>query len=261
MIDEYWTWVFYGYHSDELKPKSHKPIVARCDGCCQYRVVNNSAYRDLCIRCVLKGVKRDYVFSDETRKKMSESAKNKPPISNETRRKLSESLKGRTFSDETRRKLSERQIGDKNHAFGKHLSEEHKHKMSVALKGSKLGKPTEEHRQHLSASKQGMLYDEWEGFAKDNPYCPLFNEACRESNRDKYNRRCFLCGLDESENVTSTDKPRKLSVHHVNKNRQQGCDGIEWALVPLCLHHHGGAHSELIMNRIIYLLNNVWNMV
>ena len=36
MIDEYWTWIFYGYHSNELLEKSHKKIVS---------VYNNSTYK------------------------------------------------------------------------------------------------------------------------------------------------------------------------------------------------------------------------
>ena len=258
MIDEYWTWRLYGYHSDELKPRSRKPVVAVCDDCCKYRIVHKYAYRDLCIRCVQKGIIR-YVAGDETRKKMSESARNRPPISDETSRRLSEAHTGRIVSDETKRKLSEGQMGDKNHEFGKHISEERRHQMSMRRKGVKFGRQTDEHRQRSSATRQGIPYDEWEVFAKANPYCPLFDETCRESNRDKYGRKCFLCGLDESENVTSTDKHRKLSVHHCDMDRNQGCDGHEWKLVPLCMHCHGGAHSSLTTDRIIYLLEHVWN--
>jgi hypothetical protein len=49
------------------------------------------------------------ILSEETRHKMSESAKgkSKPPFSEEHRRKLSEAKKGRIFSEEHRRKISE----------------------------------------------------------------------------------------------------------------------------------------------------------
>ena len=114
-------------------------------------------------------------------------------------------------------------------------------------------------RQHISATLQGITYDEWENFAKDQPYCPLFNEECRESNREKYDRKCFICGLPEEENITSTGKQLKLSVHHYDMDKMQGCNGHEWKLVPLCVHHHGGnIHTKLWEIRIIYLLKNVW---
>lgn len=45
-------------------------------------------------------------LSEETRLKMSESAKKKAPISEETRKKLSLAITGRTRSEETRKKMS-----------------------------------------------------------------------------------------------------------------------------------------------------------
>lgn len=65
--------------------------------------------------------------SEESRRKMSESAKHRSPISDETRRKLSESGKGRHHSEESRIKISEAHKG-------KHLSEETRRKISEAMK-------------------------------------------------------------------------------------------------------------------------------
>ena len=65
--------------------------------------------------------------------------------SEETKIKISESSKNRSV--ETRRKLSEAVKGEKNHNYGKTLSEEHKRKIGEAMKGNnyKLGKtPSEE---------------------------------------------------------------------------------------------------------------------
>ena len=108
-------------------------------------------------------------------------------------------------------------------------------------------------REKASAIQQGISYDEWEGFAKHQPYCPRFNEACRESNREKYDRRCFLSGTTEMENE------QKLSVHHIDMNKDQGCDGHTWKLVPLCRKWHGRVHTSLWLARIQYLLAYVWN--
>ena len=108
-------------------------------------------------------------------------------------------------------------------------------------------------REKLSAAVQGIPYDEWEGFATDSPYCPKFNEACRESNREKYDRRCFLSG------TTEDDNGQKLSVHHVDMNKNQGCDGHVWKLVPLCKKLHSTAHTPTWTARIVYLLEHVWN--
>ena len=115
-----------------------------------------------------------------------------------------------------------------------------------------------EHGKKVSAGYQHIPYDEWESFASNSLYCPKFNEECREANRNKYNRRCFICNLSEEENITSTGKWQRLSVHHVDMDKMQGCDGKRWKLVPVCIKHHSLLHNELWMSRIIWLLDNVW---
>jgi hypothetical protein len=114
-------------------------------------------------------------------------------------------------------------------------------------------------REKASAKAQGISYDEWEDFVRNSLYCPKFDEFCRESNREKFGRMCFLTSLPEEENITSTGKQQKLSVHHVDMDKTQGCDGKRWKLVPLCLKWHKIAHTKLWIARITWLLNNVWN--
>ena len=67
-------------------------------------------------------------FSEETRKKMSESRKGKHK-SEETRKKMSESHKGKQFSEEHKNKLSEAM---------KNMSEETKKKLSEINKGMRF---------------------------------------------------------------------------------------------------------------------------
>ena len=81
--------------------------------------------------------------SQETKKKMSESAKNKPPASAETRKKMREAALNR--STETRKKLSEAQKG-------KTASEETRKKMSESLKN-----PSEETRKKMSKASKGRV--------------------------------------------------------------------------------------------------------
>lgn len=114
-------------------------------------------------------------------------------------------------------------------------------------------------REKFSAKLQGIPYDEWEDFATEYDYCPSFNEKCRESNREKYGRMCFLTGLPESENLTRDSKQQRLSVHHVDMDKDQGCNDKRWRLVPLCIEWHSKVHNELWESRIIWLLKNVWN--
>lgn len=137
MIDEYWTWQFYGYHSDEIGSCSRKPIVARCDGCCQYRVLKPGDYRDLCKSCVGK----NRTFSEERNRKISLShlGEKNPNY-------------GKHPSDETRLAMSLSHTGEKNYFFGKHHTEETKHKISDA----KIGiSPSEDARHNMSEAHMG----------------------------------------------------------------------------------------------------------
>lgn len=289
MIDENRTAQLFGYTSDELKPKSNKKIVVVCDGCGTYRVVVRAAYREMCSSCAgkdrppiseetrrklseakknisdetrakMSGWQKDKMFSTETKRKMSEAAKNRSPISEETRLKMSESHTdptdetrqrmskahdGRVISDETRTKLSEA-------AKARFESADARAKISEANRGKTL---SEEHRIKLSCAKQGITISEWDGFAVESKYCPKFNEACKERNREKYDRLCFLSNATEAENG------KKLSVHHVDMNKQQGCDNHVWQLVPLCTSYHSRAHTKMWRSRIEYLLKHVWVVV
>lgn len=115
-------------------------------------------------------------------------------------------------------------------------------------------------RRKVSATQQGISYDEWENFAYNlnSLYCPAFDDECRESNREKYGRRCFICGISEKKNVTKKGDQWKLSVHHYDMDKMQGCDGRIWKLIPLCMRCHPQAHNELWQSRIVWLLKNIW---
>lgn len=56
----------------------------------------------------LRKINKEKIVSEETKRKHSESAKNRPPISEETREKMSKSQKNRLpFSEETKKRMSE----------------------------------------------------------------------------------------------------------------------------------------------------------
>lgn len=137
--------------------------------------------------------------------------------------------------------------------YGKYHSIKSRKEMSALRMDRRLSDVT---RQRVSAGLRGIPYEEWESYACNSPYCPRFNEACKESNREKYGRECFICGLPECENINKNGKQLKLSVHHVDMNKQQGCDGVRWSLIPVCIKHHGPSHNKLWTARIVYLLSS-----
>jgi len=155
------------------------------------------------------------------------------PHTEETKGKMSKSHKGKLTSDVTKRKLSTVMRGKPPHNKGKPTSDVTKERMS--------------------ATRQGIPYDEWESFACEMKYCPKFNEACKEANRAKYGYKCFMCGKPQSKNIGKGGKVRKLSVHHVDLDKAQGCDS-RWKLVPLCMKCHPGTHNDEMIARLGYIL-------
>ena len=95
--------------------------------------------------------------------------------------------------------------------------------------------------------------EEWDGFG--SLYCELWCEELREHIRNKYNRTCFICSMTEKESLEEWGE--KLSVHHVDYNKQCDCDGNECILVPLCKKCHSKTtfgnreyYEKLIMEKL-----------
>lgn len=90
----------------------------------------------------------------------------------------------------------------------------------------------------------------WKGGISYLPYCHKFNESKKEEIRNKYNRQCFICGKKEEDNIN------RLGVHHVDYNKDQGCNGNKWVLVPLCnschmkTNHNRTAWQMIIMHKL-----------
>ena len=143
--------------------------------------------------------------------------------------------KGYSHSEETLKKMSVSAMGN-THGLGyKHtkkarqkISEAHKGKLKSEEHKLKLRKlKTEKHRQNMSASQQGIPYEDWNGYISFEPYCSLFNFNKKEEIRNRDNRVCILC--DKSEILNGA----RLSVHHIDGDKMQGCNK-KWHLVSLC---------------------------
>ena len=75
-------------------------------------------------------------------------------FSEETRKKMSESKKGKKLSEEHRKKISESRKGENHPMYGKKHSEETRKKMSESHKGHTV---SEETRKKISESKKGKI--------------------------------------------------------------------------------------------------------
>ena len=181
--------------------------------------------------------------SIETRKKIS-IANTGNTLTNEQKQKISDSKIGKRRSEETKKKISDAHIG-------KILSEEHKKNIGIGGKGKIL---SEETKKKIGDSHRGDKSNLWMGGVWKDPYCRKFTNSVREKVRDKYNRKCFICDKHEKDNFTKAGVLWRLSVHHVDMNKNQGCDEHEWRLIPVCIQCHTKLHSDLMKDRLLYLL-------
>jgi hypothetical protein len=88
----------------------------------------------------------------------------------------------------------------------------------------------------------------WRGGKSFEPYCSKFTRELKEDIREHFGRKCYLCQTPEN--------GEKLSIHHVDYNKSQGCEGLRWSLIPLCRH----CHSLTTNRRFFYfhLLRDYW---
>ncbi len=156
-------------------------------------------------------------------------------------------------SQEHKDKLSEVRIGkfkgDNNVMSNPEIRKKHllsvntpENKIKIGIGVSKRWEDPEYKRLHSGENCSG-----WKGGVSFAPYCPKFNESKKEEIRNKYNRKCIICGKSECNNIIDSGinrgKIKKLHVHHVDYNKNQGCSGHVWKLTPLCMSCHGKTTS------------------
>lgn len=231
------TYEEFGYQPSDLKPKSHKKILAKCDNCGKIRILPNYAYKGLCISCTLKKIER----------------------TEERNLHISQSLKGKTFSEERKHNLSiahkgqhsspntEFKKGNVPHNKGESLSNKTKEKISKSVIAKNIkginhpfyGKHhTEYSKEKMSEANTGENNPRWQGGVSFEPYCSKFNNQFKEKIRNQYNRKCFICGKSEIENG------RRLDVHHVDYNKDCLCDNSKCSFIPLCISCHSKTNSN-----------------
>lgn len=163
-----------------------------------------------------------------TKMKASQTKRMKDP---KNRAKISAALTDRVFSKQHKTKIGSAHIG-------KTLTEETRLKISAwwtpekrAEKSAALTdmKRSEESKIKQSAAVTGENNPNWQDGISFEPYCPRFNNQLKERIRNRDNRTCILCGTGEIQNS------RRLSVHHIDGDKMQGCNHTKWNLCSLCL--------------------------
>jgi hypothetical protein len=185
------------------------------------------------------------IFSEETKRKMSIAKKGKPsnrkgiPHSEETKKKLSELKRGKLHTQEQKDKI--RQSVKKKFEspeIRKRMSESHKGK-----KNSFYGKcHTKEALQKMRDVNTGENNHGWKGGKSFFPYCMKFDRHRKRAVRKFFGYCCIICGKHTNENIIKSkrygSRITNLHVHHIDHNKDQGCNGIPFNLVPLCSQCH-----------------------
>jgi hypothetical protein len=143
---------------DKFLRKEAEGICPICGRETSFRNIN----KGYCKFCSHKCAKFGKYCSEETRKKISSSLKDKMAGKKHP-------LSGRHLSEETKKKISDANKGENNPNYGKHRSEETRKKLSDANKGKRLSEetkkkmsdahkgkhPSEETRKKMSDTKKG----------------------------------------------------------------------------------------------------------
>lgn len=100
-----------------------------------------------------------------------------------------------------------------------------------------------ETRSHFEYVHRGKDHYMWRDSRIDG-YCKKFSDEFKEYIREKFDRQCYRCNKYEYENLCKDGKVRKLSVHHIDYNKNSICNGKEWAFVPLCISCHAETNHD-----------------
>jgi len=213
MILEEATFEQFGYYPKDLTPQSGKKILASCNGCGKIREISKNIYHDLCKSCAVNGERNPFYGRYH---------------SEETKQKIRIAKKGKHHTDEARQNMSKAK---------QNMSEETKLKMSKA----KLNM-SEETKRKMCDARKGKYYGEkspsWKGGVSYDPYCIKFNFDFKERVRNYFGRCCYVCDKNEIDNKA------KLSVHHVNYNKDTCCDDSKPLFVPLCHKCHSKTNHD-----------------
>lgn len=165
---------------------------------------------------------------------------------------FNKTLKGKPRSEETRRKISQKN-SQRIHRpeeiercrllakarIGKHLTNEHKKKLSEIFKGrppwnkGKVGIYKESFIIPRRNMFSGPNNPKWNGGIYPIIYDTKFSSSFKNTIRKLDNYQCRLCNINQSE------LNRKLSIHHIDKNKK---NSVVSNCVSLCDACHNRLH-------------------
>jgi hypothetical protein len=122
---------------------------------------------------------------------------------------------------------------------GRKASLETKQKMSMAGMGRGKGIPlSEEHKHKLSLAKKGNKHPNWRGGIVNEAYTSDWTETLRDAIRQRDKYMCVECGVHQNELVGRFER---LDVHHIDYNKKN-CDPFN--LITLCKQCHAKTNYD-----------------
>ena len=125
---------------------------------------------------------------------------------------------------------------------GKKHTDETKKKMSIAHKGGNIGsfnKNQAPWNKGMVGYHAGPNHYNWHNGASFKPYGLEFNNELKEKIRERDYYRCQQCFRHQDELFLPTGVPYKLSIHHIDYNKQ---NNVPSNLISLCKTCHGQTH-------------------
>lgn len=241
MILEEETYERFGYYPSDLSHCSGKTIMVKCEDCGKIREVKVYNYSAFCVSCARKG-ERNATWKPKVERICEYCGK--PFVLLHCQIKVG---KGTYCSNQCKYKAME----------GKYKGEKSPVWIPRTLKICKYCgmefeiNPFQANKVFCSVSCLGKFHTgknhpNWKDGASFEPYCHRFNDGIKEKVRNYYGRRCFKCGKTEEENN------ERLCVHHINFNKNQGCDGEKWGLIPLCRSCHSWTIGNMELSQVVF---------
>jgi hypothetical protein len=186
-------------------------------------------------------------------KRLSESHMGQK-LSPERNEKLHALRRGKPLTEEHKQKISKTRlkkgvvISEKQKELAREymkshpLPKKHYKRLSLLFKGRTSPMKGRKHKEESKEKIRGENNKGWKGGLSYLPYCFRFNERRRRMVRVFFGYFCICCGKHATENIIfwkNGYKPVEHSVHHIDHDKEQGCNGKPFNLVPLCHECHG----------------------
>ncbi|MCJ7636702.1 MAG: NUMOD3 domain-containing DNA-binding protein [Nitrososphaeraceae archaeon] len=183
----------------------------------------------------MRNKKRNIPKETIEKMRIAKTGRNNPMFgreqSSDTCEKIRNALKGKYTGE---RSPMFGKTKEKHHMYKKHFSEETVKRMRIAKTGERntfYGKcHSEESKNKNRIAHSGERSSNWKGGTSFFPYCNKFDKRRRKAVREFFNNLCICTGEPQY--------TKALSVHHIDHDKEQGCNGKPFNLVPMSDSHH-----------------------